>query len=378
MTIATERPSARFLGRAPSPSLDALVDATPPERVRSVDFVRALCIGVVVLWHWVFSITQWRHGRLVMPNLIGDVPGLWLATWVLQVMPAFFIVGGFSNLASWQSVTRSGGGVLSFWRRRARRLLRPALALVAVWAVLDSLLVGLGGSRSNVLHSAVVVFVPLWFLGVYTAVVLLVPLTASLHERYGKAVPLALAAAMVLAGRGNLTTALVWVFCHQLGYVWRDTCTRGTSRGRERAAGLALVGSAAAALGLLVTIGGYPRSMVAAAGEGGSNMFPTTICIAALAVLQLGLLLIVRPALEHLLSRRRVWGAVVGANAVAMTVFCWHMTALAAVIVAYDHLGGHLLTTPTAAWWAWRPFWLLAPALVLCALVAVFSRVERS
>ena len=107
-------------------------------------------------------------------------------------------------------------------------------------------------------------------------------------------------------------------------------------------------------------------------------MFPTTVCIAALAVVQLGLLFIVRPALERLLSRRRVWGAVVAANGVAMTVFLWHMTAIAAVITVFDHLGGHLLTTATAAWWAWRPFWLLVPGVALCGLVAVFARVERS
>ena len=38
---------------------DALVDLTPEHRDRSVDFLRALAIGVVVAWHWVFSITHW-------------------------------------------------------------------------------------------------------------------------------------------------------------------------------------------------------------------------------------------------------------------------------------------------------------------------------
>ncbi len=378
MTTETATSATPSAPEAPGLSVSALVDATPPERVRTVDFVRVLAITVVVLWHWVFSETQWHHGRLVMPNFIGSVPGLWLATWVLQVMPAFFIVGGFSNLASWQSVRRSGGGTLEFWRRRTRRLLRPAAIYIAIWAVLDLLLVTIGGAQANVLHWGMVIFVPLWFLGVYTAVVLLVPLTARLHERYGPAIPLVLVAAMLASGRGYLTTALVWVFCHQLGCFWRDMIVRGMPRSRERAMGLALLGTGAGALGLLTTFEGYQRSMVATSGAGIANMFPTTVCIAALAVLQLGLLFIVRPALERSLSRRRVWGAVVAANGVAMTVFLWHMTAIAAVITVFDHLGGHLLTTATAAWWAWRPFWLLVPGVALCGLVAVFARVERS
>jgi hypothetical protein len=75
--------------------LDALVDATPATRDRVVDFLRATSICVVVLWHWSLSITHWDGDyALVMPNPIGYVPGKWAATWVLQVMPVFFFVGG--------------------------------------------------------------------------------------------------------------------------------------------------------------------------------------------------------------------------------------------------------------------------------------------
>jgi hypothetical protein len=107
-------------------------------------------------------------------------------------------------------------------------------------------------------------------------------------------------------------------------------------------------------------------------------MFPTTICIGALAVFQLGLLLLARPALERWLRRRTVWRVVVAANGIAMTVFCWHMTADVAVIRMSGALGIHLLDRLDTAWWAWRPFWLLAPGIVLAGLVAVFSRIERS
>src|SRR5689334_7487493 len=115
-------------------SIDGLVDNTPASRDRYVDFLRALSIVIVVLWHWVFSITQWSDdGSLVMPNPIGDIPGLWLATWLLQIMPVFFFVGGFANLASFEGVERKGGGAVAFLAGRLRRLGKPIGIYLAVW-----------------------------------------------------------------------------------------------------------------------------------------------------------------------------------------------------------------------------------------------------
>jgi fucose 4-O-acetylase-like acetyltransferase len=167
--------------RAGRSDLDALVDGTPATRDRVVDFLRAASICVVVLWHWSLSITHWRgDGELTMPNPIGDVPGKWALTWVLQVMPVFFFVGGYANLAGWRAVTRDGGGAAVFLRTRMRRLLLPILPLLAVWGAFDLVVQATG--RRSVLEWGIVVFVPLWFLAVYAAVVAAVPLTARLHE----------------------------------------------------------------------------------------------------------------------------------------------------------------------------------------------------
>lgn len=370
-------PSAPATTAGPT-TIDTVVDATPDRRERLVDLVRVASIVVVVLWHWVFSVTQWSpQGALVMPNPIGDVRGLWIATWVLQVMPAFFIVGGYANMATWQGAGSTGGFIV-FWRRRLRRLLTPAAVMAAVWVGVDLISVAAEGSKADVLRWGMVTFVPLWFLGAYVGVVLLVPCTARLHRRFGVGVPITVVAMMVLAGPGLVTTGLVWVFAHQLGYFWRDGRLTGRGRRHERRTALALMCAGAGGLWWLTTSGGYPSSMVATAGERGSNMFPTSICIAALAVLQLGLLLLARPGLERWLHRRAVWKAVVGANAIAMTVFCWHMTADVIVLRVFGALGGTLATHPDGTWWMWRPFWLLVPGAVLAALVAVFARFERS
>src|SRR5205823_440462 len=168
--------------------------------------------------------------------------------------------------------------------------------------------------------------------------------------------------------------ALVFLFAHQLGYLWGDGSL--TRAGRRTHAVLAVGGLTA--LVVLTNLGVYPRSMVAVRGEAVSNMFPTTACIAALAVFQLGVAMLLRPALTRWLDRRRVWKTVVGANAIAMTVFTWHMTAYVLALGAFEAVGGHLLHDPTATWWLQRPLWLLSPGLVLVVLVRLFASVEAN
>ena len=366
----------------PEPAgLDALVDATPASRDRVVDLLRAASICMVVLWHWSLSITHWRaDGSLTMPNPIGDVPGLWAATWVLQVMPVFFVVGGYANLAGWQAVTRQGGGAAHFLRARMRRLLAPLVPWLGCWAVVDLAWRAAGGR--SVLAWGMVVFVPLWFLAVYAAVVLAVPVTARLHRTWRWRVPAALAAGALVcdglrlgAGWGGalpglVGSACVWLFCHQLGYFWRDgTLVAG---GRRRAG--AVIAAGLAALVLLTTAGPYSRSMVAVQGEDVGNMFPTTACIAALATFQLGLVLRFRPRLAAWLQGRAPWRAVVAANGLAMPVFCWHMTALVAFLGLYEWAGLTLATEPTGGWWLARPVWVLGPGIVLACLLTALGR----
>lgn len=368
------------------PLLDTLADATPPTRDRVVDLVRALSIAVVVLWHWTFSVTQWDGERLTMPNPIGEASGLWLLTWVLQVMPLFFVVGGFSNLAGWRSLSASGNAApgTTFIRSRLRRLGRPAGAMVLAWVAIDLVVHVIWPTAPSVLSWGAVVFVPLWFLATYGVITSLVPVTAALHER-APASTLALLGTTIavadllrfaggLHAAGYLSTIAIWLFAHQLGFWWNDGTL--TAMRRDGHVAIALFGL----VGLVVTtnLGVYPRSTVAVEGEWLSNMFPTTAPIAFLAVFQLGLVMLARPALNRwLVASRRAWKAVVSVNAVAMTVFCWHMTALVAVIGMWHLLGFDLISEPTVAWWLQRPFWLITPGLVLVPIARLFWPIEN-
>jgi hypothetical protein len=85
----------------------------------------------------------------------------------------------------------------------------------------------------------------------------------------------------------------------------------------------------------------------------------------------------VRPVVDRWLARPRVWTAVVTANGMAMTLFLWHITAMALVAVAVLPTG--LLPQPAAgssAWWALRPVWIALSAVALIPLVVAFLRVE--
>ncbi|MGH4012875.1 MAG: acyltransferase family protein [Pseudonocardiaceae bacterium] len=362
-----------------------VADATPPGRDRVVDATRAAAILVVIAWHWAGSMTHRdASGTLVMPNPIAEVPGGWLATWVLQVMPAFFVVGGFANLTSWNSVLRSGSGSGSaeFLRRRMARLLLPVAVWVAVWITGEVIAAVVLPGHRWVWEWFPGVLAPLWFVAAYIAVTAAVPLTARLHRRFGQWAVLAIGAGIAtldvltrglgVPWAGWVSAGLVWLFAHQLGYLW---CTNATTWSTGRRAGIAAAGLSG--LVLLTTLG-YPRSMVALPGDTESNMFPPNATIAALAVFQLGLILLAAPLAARLLHRRGVWRAVVAVNATALTLFVWHMSAYAGFLWIFEGLGGRLGDEPTLQWWLQRPWWLLGPGLVLAALVALFGRAETS
>jgi hypothetical protein len=135
-------------------SAGELAAATPASRDRYVDFLRVASLAVVVLGHWLMAVFSSEGGRLTAGNALAYVPGLWLATWLLQVMPVVFFIGGFSNLAAVRSTTRRGGGYAAYLSSRAVRLLRPTMVFVAVWLVLPPVLLALGAPAAVVRPAA--------------------------------------------------------------------------------------------------------------------------------------------------------------------------------------------------------------------------------
>ena len=354
--------------------------ATPSRRERYVDFLRVFSLAVVMLGHWFMAGVEWQDGRLVASNVLEAAPAAQWLTWVFQIMPVFFVVGGFSNTASWTAAARDGRGYGEWLGGRLTRLVRPVLVFAGVWVVAVAALAAVGVAPAAVRAGSIAQ--PLWFLAAYVVVVAVAPAMVAAQRRWGWRVSVALAGAVAAVDLlrwplgvplvGWLNLALVWLFAHQLGVAWRDGAVARWSRRRFwLLAGAGLVG-----LFVLTGVLAYGRSMVGV-GDGRSNTFPPSLGLVALGVWQFGLAMLVRPAVDRWLDRPRAWAAVVVANGMAMTVFLWHLTAL--LIVAAVALPGGLLPAPavgTAAWWAWRPVWLVAPAVALVPLVWLFARVE--
>jgi hypothetical protein len=91
--------------------VDSLVEATPDSRNRVVDFLRALAILVVAFGHWTAAAVVVRDGTLVPNQILNIASWTHPLTWVIQVMPVFFLVGGYANALSWRSAQPSRRGV---------------------------------------------------------------------------------------------------------------------------------------------------------------------------------------------------------------------------------------------------------------------------
>lgn len=90
----------------------SLAEQAPPERNRYVDFLRALSILAVVVGHWLVAAPYiGPDGEVVGGHLLGILPWTQWLTWLFQVMPIFFLVGGYSNGVSWASTQAKGGTI---------------------------------------------------------------------------------------------------------------------------------------------------------------------------------------------------------------------------------------------------------------------------
>ena len=362
----------------------ALATATPESRNRYVDFLRALSIFAVVIGHWLVAAPYVIDGDLNLTgNMLQSRPWTQWLTWLFQVMPVFFMVGGYSNGISWRSALRDGRSYGEWLSGRLQRLVGPILPLLTVWALLAVAGRQLGVAADLVKTGSQMALVPVWFLAVYVGVVVLVPFTFAAWHRYGLWSFWALFAAVVLndvmfltgtPAVGWFNYAFIWLAVHQLGYAWLDGRLGGTSKT------LVWGASALALLLALVRFGPYPLSMVSVPGEDISNSLPPKFPMLLLGIAQCGLLLALERPARRWLANLKPWTTAVLVNGMIMTVFLWHLTAAMLVISIAVVLGGVGLSIDpgSGTWWLLRPVWLSVYITVLLVLTVVFLRFERS
>ena len=356
----------------------------PPPRNRYADLLRVLAIGMVVLGHWLLTSIRYSGGRLSGIDAMSAIGWSGLGTLVFQVMPVFFVVGGYANALSWTRHQAEGATWADWVRHRAIRLLRPTTVYVAVVAAAAAAGRLAGANATELAQAGWGVALQLWFLPVYLLLIALTPALHAAHRRWGLAVPAAMLLAVAgvdagllgagLSGLGYANYLLVWGSIHQWGFAWQD----GTlTRRRWRPYGLAVAG--AALLGGLLAWSPFPVNMVGTTGGGVNNTVPPSVALLAFAAVQTGLLLAAEPAVSRLLARApRLWQGVTWLNDRVLTVYLWHMTPVVIVAVALYPTG--VLAQPaigSAGWWALRPAWIAALAVVLAPAAIWLARFER-
>lgn len=359
-----------------------LAEATPAERNRYVDFLRAASILVVIFGHWLVAAPfLGEHGQLVPGHMLEIAPWTQWLTLIVQVMPIFFLVGGYANAVAWESAQERETPYGEWLAARFRRLIGPVIPVLLVWIGIALGALGFGFSAESVGVLSQAALVPTWFLAVYVMVGVLVPWTHAAWKRFGflSFAGLVAGAALVdlvafrndLMGLRYLNYGFVWLAIHQLGYAWRD------GRFRRR---LLWASAGAAALAVLVKFGPYPLAMVGVPGSDISNTSSPTLALLALGVAQSGIVLRLEGVARRLLDHPPVWTGTVLLNGMIMSLYLWHMTVMiAAYALLFIAPGSVLALVPDSAlWWQTRPLFMLFFLALLMAAVPLVSRFERS
>ncbi|KQO98202.1 acyltransferase family protein [Leifsonia sp. Leaf264] len=346
------------------------------KRDLAVDFARVVSVVVVVMTHMLMvGVGIGSDGNIIVSEPLTPQPWFPVATLFLQIMPLFFILGGFSSLTSWRSLQRRGGTAADYIRNRVIRLARPAIPVFIFFAV--AINVTAAFVDPTFLNGVVTgIGTPLWFVAAYILCQLFVPLMARLHEAAPWRTLAALAAGAVLVdalryslnqewiGLANLF--FVWLFVSQLGFLYADGFFFRIGRARVAAIGAA----AAAVLSAIIISGLYVADML-------HNLNPPTVPLMLLGVIQISVLVLIHPALTKLMQRKpaRVFTFLFGTR--LMTIYLWHMTCLILVTGVTLLIPDAAPAPATEGWWLSRPFVLIATFILVFILSKYVARFEN-
>ncbi|MFF1706150.1 acyltransferase [Streptomyces sp. NPDC058252] len=354
---------------------DRMDEATPTQRDRAVDALRALAILGVVLGHWLVTALVADGGALHAASPLRHMPWLAPISWAFQTLAVFFLVGGHVATKSYASARARGTTYGQWLRIRLSRLFKPVAAVLTLWTVATACLLASGAEFATVHTLVKLALSPLWFLVVFAGLTAVTPLVTRINPLWPLAVVLHVD--LIRFGLGGpswlgwVNVAAGWLVPYTLGAAW----TRGELE--RRRAGWVLFTGGAAVTAALVAWAGYPASMVGVPGAAVSNLNPPTLAAVAFGVAQCGLALLLREPLRRTMRRPVAWAGIAIANLSAMTIFLWHQTSMMAV-TALGLLAGRLPglhTTPDGLGWvaarlAWLPVFVVALVVCWCAFRA--------
>ncbi|WP_135455219.1 acyltransferase [Mycobacterium sp. DL99] len=355
------------------PSAEAVTHNTKPDRDRAVDVARLGALLVVMFGHCALLLATIDSGGVRVGNILGALPALAPITWVLQVMPLFFLAGGAAGAYSWHADPGSAKPWGAWLLARAQRLCRPVFWYLAVWAlVLVVVHATMGAESAAALGRECVAL--LWFLGVYLVVLAFVP--ALMHLRTGRAfagvvVGLIVASGVVDAIRfavgtpeaGTANLIIVWLIPVVIGVAYaRDLiCWRA-------ALGIAIIAFVAQVI--LALTGIYDVSLVVTGTEHVSNVSPPTLLLALHCTWMACLFIAAANPIRRWAARPRVWSVVATGNGGAMTLYLWHIPVIAIAAFSLHAVGLDAFDPHSPGFWAH----LALRAVVFAVLMAVAFR----
>ena len=337
------------------------------KRDLTLDLARVFCVLLVVVIHLLFiGVGTSRHGGIIVSRPLENQPWFAVATWVGQIMPLFFVVGGFASLTAWRSLQRRGGTAADYVKIRVLRLAQPALPLFVFYLVVIGG-AGLLGVPKELLDTVIVgAGSPLWFLAAYGLCQALVPFSATWYRTAPKLTLVlllvgAIAVDIVKFSLGNDWVGLanlffVWLLVQQFGFWYAD----GWFDRRRWWQLVLLAGACYLALWPMVAHGPWSVNML-------DNLNPPTVPLVLLGLAQACILRLLRPALARLMRTRGARAAVFLVGARLMTIYLWHLPIIIALSGLALLIPGASPAPGTAAWWWSRPL------LYVIVLVALFG-----
>lgn len=353
--------------------------STKATRDTGIDLVRALCVlGVVLLHSMMVGVTVTDSG----PLFANASDGSWWITplsWVLQVMPLFFVIGGFAGYTSLRRARQRGGTAKEFVAARIHRLVLPAVVTIGVVGIVLTVLLANGVPADLVAIAGYRYGQPLWFLGVFLLCQALLPLFAAAHRRAPWiTITLIVAAAVAvdavrnatgIDGVGFVNLAFVWLALQQLGFFFAEGRIDALTRRTRIVIGI----SAVATLVTTFLTGAYSPDLIA-------NINPPTASLLLVGVAHTMLLSILRDRVASW-SRLPVPSRFLTfVTPRAMTIYLWHMPVLLAMAGAsavFAMTTGIALPEPSSVeWWMTRPLWLVTVVTLTAGIAFLLAGIE--
>ena len=360
----------------PLPDPRPVTDGATPGRDRAVDVARFTALVVVMFGHCALLLATIDGDGVQIGNLLGALPALQPITWVVQVMPLFFLAGGAAGAYGWHDGTPWGSWLLT----RAQRLCRPVFWYLAVWTV--ALLVArmtLGAESAARLGRECVAL--LWFLGVYLVVLAFVPVLTRM--RSGRTAVLLVLGLLALTGifdavrmavgtpeAGIANFVIVWLIPMVIGVAYARKLV-GTG------AALAAAVAAFVAQVVLVTAGPYEVALVVTGTEHFSNVTPPTLVLALQCTWMSCLFVVGAATIGRWAQRPRVWYVVARGNAGAMTLYLWHIPAIAVATFGLHAVGVDAYDVHAPGFWGRLALRAVVFAVVMTVFFVALSPLEH-